>query len=111
MRTFILTIALTLAFGTLSAMVPEPESANVKAKQVVKNAMVYPEFAIEQGIEGVVYMQLQVDDQGRIEVVKANSCCNELLRYAVDKIEGMKVEEGKYEPGKPFNMKFQFILL
>ena len=111
MKNLILAFTLFALTLTVGAHPTHPLTKGRSAKEVIKETVVYPQFAIEQGLEGTVWMRLQIDQNGRVEVVKANSTNNDLLRYAVDKVENLNLAEGQYEAGQPFNLKFDFVLL
>jgi hypothetical protein len=100
---------LVVAFLSLNVAFAAKPPANVKA-EVVKEVG-YPDFAIEEELEGDVYVSFTVKEDGKINVVEAHSTSTELKDYVTDKLETVKVDIFKTEANEKYNMKFTFNLL
>lgn len=107
----LLTAMLLIGFSSVFASIPSLDGTKVDARQEIKVSIDYPDFAIEQGLEGVVYVRLEVLDNGKVNILNASSLSNDLLRYVVDNIEAMYFDPAIYITGQPFNLKFSFLLL
>lgn len=111
MKQIILALTFFAVISSASAAVAGPDIKGRNAKESIKEAVVYPAFAIEQGLEGIVWLRVKVQSDGRVDVVQASSTSNDLLRYVVDKVESMVLNPEDYAASEPFNLKFDFVLL
>lgn len=112
MKTKIITLSamLLMGFSSIFAGNPDGDKTKMEAREDISLRIDYPEFAIEQDMEGTVYVRLELLENGQVNVIKANSPSNELLRYVVDNLETMHFDPEVYATGEPFNMKFSFVL-
>lgn len=112
MKTKITMFAAMLFLGISAAFATTPDSLSTKMDPMpeIRASIEYPQFASEQGIEGTVYLRLELLENGHVNIIQANCANNELLRYVVDKVETMKFDPEIYKVGEPFNMKFSFTL-
>ncbi len=82
--------------------------ANVFSKWVVKN-MVYPEYAIENGIQGRVTVQFVVNEDGSVSNVKVLNGLDKLLDAEAVRVVS---KSPKWSPGKqagvPVKVKYVF---
>lgn len=79
----------------------------IPTKEVLSR-IVYPSMAHKQGIEGVVYLELYIDDEGnirRIEVLKDPG--HGFAEAAVAAFEGLKCEPAK-QNGKNIAVRFRY---
>jgi hypothetical protein len=111
MKHFILSLTLFTLIGSAGATVPSPEIKEQQARETIKASISYPAFAIEQSLEGVVWIRVQLLPNGHVEVIKASSSNNDLLRYTVDKIEALVFDTESYQTSEPFNLRFEFVLM
>jgi len=105
-----LVFALILGIGSAFATVPDSASIKMQPAKEIKAAIGYPAFAIDQGVEGTVYVRLVILEDGSVNILEAHCSNNDLLRFVVDKVIAMKFDPSEYETGEPFNMRFAFSL-
>ncbi|MBT3303543.1 MAG: hypothetical protein HOD63_11220 [Bacteroidetes bacterium] len=87
------------------------ESKESSVKQAIKLEIDYPEFAIENKIEGEVLVSFEVNKDGKIDVLRTNSVYKELEGYVIEKMKSITVHADDAEIGKVYNMKISFKLL
>ena len=84
MKIKVLIIAIVAFFATAAV-----NASNTKKEVIskVKNEMTYPEFAINEKLEGDVWVAFRVDDEGKFQVFQANSAEPTLKALVVKEIE------------------------
>lgn len=86
---------------------PDPK---LQVKQLVIKEMTYPEFAVDLGIEGVVFASFSVNEDSTLKVIEVNSANDRLREYVDKKLKEIKVSQ-VVGSDEVFNMKFTFELL
>ena len=82
-------------------------------KKYIDSNLVYPEEAMDNRIEGIVYLIAEVDDNGRVvqvEIIKglAGGCNDEAIRWIKNvKFGGVKNKGIRLKTKKQFRIKFQ----
>ncbi len=114
MKTRILSIILvsliSMNFAFAGGEIETVSKADVK--QAVKIEIGYPDFAIEDRIEGNVLVSFTVGDNGKIILNQINSPDIELKNYVAEKLQRMQLEETKqYNENDIYTIKFSFILM
>jgi len=104
MKTLILTTALLiLLISNMSANTIEPEGI----KDLIKKEISYPEFALQQKIEGTVLVSFLVSEEGLINVELANASNEDLKNYVIGKLKSLIIKDAD---DNKYNMKFEFKL-
>ncbi len=84
------TKVIILAIATF--LVATTVKANYSKSEVIDNIkkeLNYPHKAIEQGMEGDVYVAFKLDDNGKVIVSQANSADEDLKKIVVEEIESL----------------------
>jgi TonB family protein len=102
-------ILMSVNFAFANTTSDEEKESNVK--KAIKQEVVYPEFAIEEKLEGEVLVSFTVNKDGKIDVLRTNSVYKELEGYVIEKMKTMTVNADDAEIGKTYNMKISFKLL
>lgn len=102
---------LAAIFGLLSFTSVMAEEDKTMVKQAVKQEVSYPQFAIDQELEGTVWVEFTVDENGKIKVLQINSVCVPLKNYVLEKLEGMDAFELVSGNKDKYQMKFDFHLM
>lgn len=104
--------ALAMLIGLLSfTSVHAGDDDNSMLKHTVKQAIEYPEFAIEKDLEGTVWVEFTISEKGKINIEKLNSVCAPLREYVAEKLQGMDASGFVDEPQESYRMYFDFYLL
>lgn len=104
-------ILLTTAIFLLGlVLVPNLSKAEtIPFKKAIAKTVKYPAFASEQGIEGIVYIAMNITDEGIIEVKETNySCCKKFVDKVIKQIDGKKMKSFSPEMAGLHNVKFDF---
>lgn len=112
-KVFILIVAALMVFNFTNAdnsNSAEPQKQAQLAKKVTK-AIEMPQFAIDNSIEGDVYVNFSVRSDGSINIIKVNSGQQELKEYVIDELKKMYITPEDGVVDKEFNLKFSFRLL
>ncbi|MBC8343102.1 MAG: hypothetical protein ISR55_04115 [Bacteroidetes bacterium] len=113
MKKGIWAVLVTLLFGINFAIAMDntDEIKDSKVKQAIINEITYPEFAINNKIEGDVFVSFLVNKDGKIRIIRTNSIFNNLESYVIEKMKTMTIKVDDVEIGKTYDMKFSFKLL
>jgi hypothetical protein len=87
------------------------KSKEVNVKKTISHEISYPAFASEQNIEGDVYVSFNIDQDGKVNILRTNSAIPELKDYVEGKLRKKEFETNNNEVGKTYIMKFTFKLL
>jgi outer membrane biosynthesis protein TonB len=79
-------------------------------KQAVSSSIEFPAAAIEKQIEGAVFVEFTVTDEGKIVVLNCNSSEGELQTYVFQKLSETTVEPQIETVGQTFLMRIDFEL-
>ena len=106
--TTIMVTLLSISLGMAQNADPDPKN---QVKQEVSKQVIYPEFAVDLGIEGTVYASFKVGEDGSISVIQVESTDPRLKEYVTKKLAEIKVKDTEETRNEIFNMKFTFELL
>lgn len=87
------------------------EGLNGKSKICIQKQVPYPDFAMEQKLEGVVAVCLVFDHDGNAIIKESFSSNNELENYVIDKLHHLQFSNCVLQIGKEYNLRFTFQLL
>ncbi len=89
-------------FGSLMANQPVMASKDItnSVTEIVQEKLYYPEFAIEDKLQGKVAVEIQITEEGKFDVVAANSLYTNLKSYATKTIEGIETDKFKDYAGQ-----------
>lgn len=102
-----MTIAAILMLSFTFCFASDPQS---DLNLAISKKITYPSFAVAQRIEGAVFVEFTVSEEGKIQVKNCNSLEGELQSYVYQTLDGSTVSPSKELNGKTFLMKFDFIL-
>ena len=107
MKTKIIAIItiLVLTFTMSNAKNPE-----FTLQQTIYSQVKFPKVAIEKQIEGIVFVEFTVKEDGKIEVINCASLQGELQSYIFQTLSEITVMADPELTGKTFLMKFDFKL-
>lgn len=93
MKTKILFITgLIIAGFILQPFTTQAESTDFK--QAISKTIKYPAFATENSLEGTIWINLQVNEEGIISVKESNrTCCEKFLEQVVEQLDGKKLKK------------------
>lgn len=107
MKAKILTIAAIMILSVTAVFAKSPQT---EMQATIKSHISYPADFIQKQIEGVVYVEFTVKDNGMIEVINSNSLSGDLMVYVVDEISTVSVMPSPELVGQNFVMRFEFNL-
>ena len=110
MKTKLIAIAaiLMLAFSSSYAGFSKSPS---DLEKTIKSEISFPASAIENQIEGSVFVEFTVNDDGSIEVLNCFSEQGELQCYVFSTLSKLKVIPDDEVVGKTYTMRFDFKLI
>lgn len=98
----ILMLAITMSYAK------DPHSTMVN---IIKDKVKFPPIALENRIEGTVFVEFKVNEQGKIEVINCHSLEGELQSYVFLTLSGISITPEAEIIGKSYLMRFDFQLL
>lgn len=118
MKTKITTVVMLFIFivsSTVFAIKPEPAPASKAVSKsvtkLIEKELHYPEFAIGDKFEGVVVVDLLIQNDGTFNVKAANSKDEEMKKHVIKVIEDLESEEHSQYAGQRVLIKVNFDLL
>jgi hypothetical protein len=106
-KTKITTAVIILMLFATSIFAKSPQS---DLQQTIKSHIAYPENFIKEQIEGSVFVEFTVNENGKIEVLNSNSISGDLMVYVVDELSSITVLWDPVLAGQKFTMRFDFKL-
>ncbi len=103
-------IALFVVAFLLVGTAVKADSYKKEVINKVKKEMVYPDIAIQDNIQGDVWVAFRVDDNGKFQVFQANSTDEDLKALVVEKLEKINPPAAGIAPNELYYMKFSFKL-
>jgi outer membrane biosynthesis protein TonB len=115
MKTKNLVIALIATiFAASSLMANEPALApkeiSSSVAKIITDEVYYPEFAIDEKFEGKVALEVQITEDGKFDVIAANSVNAELKDYVSQTIENIETTEFKNYSGQKVILNLDYDL-
>jgi hypothetical protein len=107
MKTKIFSVIAILMLTVTLSFAKDPKSV---LQQSIKTNIEFPALAVEQQLEGAVFVEFTVNADKKVEVLNCNSLVGELQSYVYNKVSGMTVEVTPDLIGKTFLMRFDFNL-
>jgi len=108
---------LTMAFALLltttafaSEPVPASKALSKSVSTFIGDNLEYPEFAIENKMEGDVVLRIIIQEDGTFDVVQANCVYKDLKNQITSDIEKMETDKYVSHAGKQVNLKIKFDL-
>ena len=77
----------------------------------VRDLVVYPDFAIQLGIEGFVLVSFNYDENGNIKILESNSNSEMLKYYVANTLKNLDMCGHAKAVGKLYNLRFDFKLI
>ncbi len=105
-------LLLTMAVGLLSFSIPAKAGTTGNLERLVEKrleqAVVFPEFAAENQLEGAVFVSFSLSEDGKIEVNKLEATNQELGQYVSQKLASIDLGSVRLSDEHVFNYRFTF---
>lgn len=116
MKTRIATIMLLLGLFLASAAfaaepVPATTAMKKEVKELIKKKLHYPQFAIDSRTEAIVFLSVNVNQDGSLEVDCANCQCCKMKDFVITTVEKIESEELAKYAGQNMLLKVKFYLI
>ena len=90
-KTIIITAVFLLGFLFQPVLA---EAAIVDFKKAISQTVKYPAKASENGMEGTIWVSIDIDAEGIMSVKQSNhNCCDKLHENVVEQLEGKKIKK------------------
>ena len=87
----------------------EPNANEAQFKQAISSSVKYPAFASENKLEGIIWIDMTISEEGIMTVKASNhSCCKEFVEHVTEQIDGKKIKKFKPEMVGQHQVKFSF---
>ncbi len=107
MKTKFLTTAIILILSVTAVFATNPQS---ELQQTIKSHIAYPADLIIKQIEGSVFVEFTIKENGMIEVLNSNSLSGDLMVYVVDELSSIMLTVSPELLWQNFTMRFDFKL-
>jgi hypothetical protein len=107
MKTKVISILAILVLTITAGYAKSPQS---ELKQAVSNSITFPSVAIDKQIEGIVFVEFTVTEDGKIKVLNCNSTEGELQTYVFQRLSEITVVPQIETVGKSFLIRIDFEL-
>ncbi|MCB9232830.1 MAG: hypothetical protein H6581_14255 [Bacteroidia bacterium] len=115
----LITLLATASFAANGGGKGTREVARTQATKEAKNDLFtqlkkeisYKDFATLANVEGKVYVNFAVNEDGSIEVINASGTTPALTSHVRNALNGAKVDARKSVTGKEFTTKFDFYIV
>jgi len=107
MKTKIIAIVALVVLTITFTQAKDPQTS---LRQTITEQIKFPASAVEQKIEGTVFVEFKVTTDGKIEVVNCNSLQGELQTYIFQQLSTITVIADPEIIGKTYLMRFDFNL-
>jgi hypothetical protein len=107
MKTKLISILAILILSITASFAKSPQSI---LKQAVSSSIQFPTTAIEKQIEGIVFVEFTVKEDGKIEVLNCYSTEGELQTYVFQKFSEITIEPQFEMIGQSYVMRIDFKL-
>jgi hypothetical protein len=108
MKTKIVSILVMLMLTVTLSFAKDAQSV---LQQTINSQISYPAFAIEKQVEGTVFVEFKIKNDGKIEVLNCSSLQGELQSYVFLKLSEMSVTPSAELIGQNFLIRFDFKLI
>lgn len=102
-------LAITFSYANKPSKSYAKDPTNLQ--NIIYSQISFPESAIEKHIEGAVFVEFTLKDDGTIEVINCFSKEGELQCYVFKTLSSMKVTPDVDIIGKIYTMRFDFKLI
>lgn len=101
--------------ATANKTYPETSAVSEKSCALVltdqlKDLVKYPEFAMNENIQGFVLVSFNFDEKGQLHIIAANSNDENLKKYVINKLSEVNLCDWTKNPQNVYNMRFVFML-
>lgn len=103
-------ILIPLAILLLAVTATFAKSPKTELQQTIKSHIVYPEDLVKKLIQGSVFVEFTIKNDGKIEVLNCNSLSGDLMVYVVDELSSIALNVSPELYGQNFTMRFDFKL-
>ncbi len=108
MKTKVYSILTVLMLCVTFSFAKNPQSS---LQQTIKNGVQFPSTAIEKHLEGAVFVEFVVKENGTLEIKNCHSLVGELQSYVFKTMSSITVAADPKLTGKTFLMRFDFKLI
>jgi hypothetical protein len=116
MKTQITTLAISiwiLLMGTVLMANPGNPNANSYSRQIlneeIEELIQFPEFAKEQKMDGLVLVEFEINEYGKIEVTQMNASCPKLASYVENQLETLWIADPYVKGTHHFKFNFNYL--
>ncbi|MCK5776282.1 MAG: hypothetical protein KAH25_08900 [Bacteroidales bacterium] len=86
-----------------------PSAEENQFKEAISSSVKYPAFASENKLEGIIWIDMTISEEGIMTVKASNhSCCKEFAEHVSQQIDGKKIKKFKPEMVGQHHVKFSF---
>lgn len=90
-KTIIITALILIGFLFQTALA---EAATVDFKKALCKTVKYPTNASENGMEGIIWVSIDVGEDGTMSINESNhNCCDQLHKNVVEQLDGKKLKK------------------
>lgn len=107
--TSLLVLLLVAVIGISTANAKTPEQKR-DVRQILKEAVYYPQFALRDGNEGKVDVSFKVSDEGKLEIKKINSTDQKLSNFVNEQIANIDLRDASLDKFKTYKVSIFFDL-
>lgn len=87
------------------------QANNADFKKALSKTVKYPAQASEKGLEGTIWVSIEVDQEGTMTVNQSNhACCDKLHDKVIDQLDGKKIKKFNENMVGTHNIKLVFDL-
>ena len=109
MKTKLFIATAIMMFVVATSFAKDPEA--VKMRNAITTQIEFPNLAAELQLEGAVFAEFIVKEDGKIEVLNCFSLVGELQSYVFKKLSEISVTPDAEYIGKTYLMRFDFKLI
>ena len=112
MKTKVLLITSIFLLGLF--LTPQQSFAKEKTEKTefekaISSSIKYPAFASENKLEGTIWIDMTISEEGIMTVKASNhSCCKEFVDNVIEQIDGKKIKKFNPDMVGVHNVKFSF---
>ncbi|MGE5423900.1 MAG: hypothetical protein ACM3N9_00970 [Syntrophothermus sp.] len=104
---FVLVLVAVIGISTASAKTPEQKK---DVRQILKEAVYYPEFALQEGNQGKVDVAFKVADNGKLDIRKVESVDPKLSKFVKEQLSKIDLKDTQVDKFKTYKVSISFEL-
>lgn len=104
---FVLLLVAVIGISSANAKVPEQKK---DVREILKEAINYPEFALNEGDEAKVDVSFRIADDGTLQIRKVSSADPKFSKYVREKLEKINLSGILVDKFKTYQLSIRFEL-